>query len=662
MFLLFLEREKEGVGVVIRWSLSAELFSAILLALLLLSYRGKDQVLTRRRKMYLVCLWLSMGSILLNVLCVLTIDRAHLLPLWLNLLLNSLYFFSVVILSTVMAAYLFELILEHVYDGHCLRRAHRLLAFLGLLYGAVVLWNLRSGVLFYFDEGSVYHRGPLNGLGYLFLTVELAALVLCYLRNRPSVSRDMVHVMRTLPPLVVLLMVFQQLFPEILLNGAIVTLADLVLYISFQSRRVELDSLTSVGNRISFQTELALRLDGGQRFQVILAALQQFADVNRRFGHQMGDAFLYEVARELERRFPQGRVYRFSNVEFALLLPFPEDGGEARLRLLQERFAQPWTLGSAQAVLNVRLAELLHDGQAWTSGQVLEYLEYAMNLARREGAPLVRFRQEMARALQRQKDLVALMRQSLRERRFRVWYQPVWESAAGAFTSAEALLRLSTPAGEPISPAEFIPLAEENGLIDELSWLVLEEVCRLLSSGAAPGLESVSINLSMQQFLDPGLIPRLRGGLEAHRLAPHRLKIEITERVVAQDAVRTAAVMEELSRLGIRFYLDDFGTGWANLSCALDLPFQCIKLDHSLLAAYPDSPQSRKLVHGLLSLFHDMGVQVVSEGVETQAQADALCQRGVDWLQGYHLARPMPEEELCAFLARHAAPGRAAQL
>ena len=171
----------------------------------------------------------------------------------------------------------------------------------------------------------------------------------------------------------------------------------------------------------------------------------------------MGDAFLYEVARELERRFPRAGSTAFPTWNSPCPPPFPEDGGEARLRLLQERFAQPWTLGSAQAVLNVRLAELLHDGQAWTSGQVLEYLEYAMNLARREGAPLVRFRQEMARALQRQKDLVALMRQSLRERRFRVWYQPVWESAAGAFTSAEALLRLSTPAGEPISPAEFIP-------------------------------------------------------------------------------------------------------------------------------------------------------------------------------------------------------------
>lgn len=634
----------------VRWSLSAELFSAIILALLMLSYRGQKQAPTHRGQMYQICLWLSMGSILLNVLCVLTIDYALHLPLWLNLLLNSLYFFVVVVMATVVAAHLFDLILEHVYDSRCLRKARRLLIVLVLLFTAAVLWNLRSGILFYFDDQNAYQRGPLNSLGYGFLTVELLALVVCYLRNRRSVSRSMVHVMRTLPPLVVLLMVFQWLYPEILLNGAIVTMADLILYISFQSRRVELDSLTGVGNRNSFCNELTLRLASRQRFQVIVLGLQQFADINRRFGHQLGDAFLYETARQLGELFPQGRVFRVGNVEFALLLPYPDDDGAARLQTLRDCFGRPWSLGKAQAVLSVRLADLLCDGADWTMGQALEFLEYSLDLARKGGGEPVRFQVQAARLFQRRKELVALMRQSLRDRRFRVWYQPVWDAANRAFTSAEALLRLSTPAGEPVPPSEFIPLAEESDLINDLSWLVLEEVCRLLSGGTVSALESVSINLSMQQFLDPDLVPRLRRCLETYALSPTQLKIEITERVAAQDIGRTAAVMDQLSSMGIHFYLDDFGTGWSNLSCALDLPFQCVKLDHSLLSAYPASPRSRQLIHGLVALFHELDVAVVAEGVETQAQADALGGCGVDWLQGYHLARPMPEEALVTFL------------
>ena len=350
----------------------------------------------------------------------------------------------------------------------------------------------------------------------------------------------------------------------------------------------------------------------------------------------------------MSRLHAQG--FRVGNVEFALLLPYPDDDGAARLQILRDRFGRPWSLGKAQAVLSVRLADLLCDRADWTMGQVLEFLEYSLDLARKGGGEPVRFQAQAAQLLQRRKDLVALMRQSLREHRFRVWYQPVWDAANRAFTSAEALLRLSTPAGEPVPPSEFIPLAEESGLIDELSWLVAEEVCRLLSGGGLPGLESVSINLSMQQFLDPDLIPRLRRCLEHYGLSPDRLKIEITERVAVQDVERTASVMAQLSDLGIYFYLDDFGTGWSNLSCALDMPFQCVKLDHSLLTTYPDNPQSRQLVHGLVSLFHELGVQVVTEGVESRAQADALTACGVDWLQGYYLARPMSEEALLPFL------------
>ncbi|WP_130848506.1 diguanylate cyclase domain-containing protein [Intestinimonas timonensis] len=441
----------------IRWSLSAELLCIIILVLLMFSSHGQKQAPTRRQRVYQACLLLSLDSILLNILCVFTIGGTIVVPLWLNVLLNSLYFFISVLMCSVMAAYLFSLILEHAYSDRTLRRAIVFVAVLTLFFAAAVLWNLRSGILFFFDEQGAYRRGPLNALGYGILAVELAALMVCYLRNRPSVSRSMVHVMRTLPPLVVLMIIFQRLYPEILLNGAIVTMADLILYISFQSRLVEQDSLTGVGNRNSFCNELSLRLASRQRFQVILLGLQQFSDINRRFGHRMGDSFLYEVARQLERLFPRGRVFRFGNVEFALLLPYPDADGAARLQTIRNHFAEPLSLGAAQAVLTVRLADLLCAGEHWTVGRLLEALEYSLDLARKGDGEPVRFQGQAAQMLQRRKDLVSLMRQSLQERRFQVWYQPVWSTAAGAFTSAEALLRLSSPEGEPIPPPSSFP-------------------------------------------------------------------------------------------------------------------------------------------------------------------------------------------------------------
>lgn len=225
----------------IRWSLSAELLCIIILMLLMFSSHGQKQAPTRSQRVYQTCLLLSLDSILLNILCVFTIVGTIAVPLWLNVLLNSLYFFISVLMCSVMAAYLFSLILEHAYSDQTLRRAIVFVAVLTLFFAAAVLWNIPSGILFFFDEQGAYHRGPLNALGYGILAVELAALVVCYLLHRQSVSRNMAHVMHALPPLVVLMIVFQRLYPEILLNGAIITIADLILYISFQSRRLDLD-------------------------------------------------------------------------------------------------------------------------------------------------------------------------------------------------------------------------------------------------------------------------------------------------------------------------------------------------------------------------------------------------------------------------------------
>ena len=226
----------------------------------------------------------------------------------------------------------------------------------------------------------------------------------------------------------------------------------------------------------------------------------------------------------------------------------------------------------------------------------------------------------------------------------------MYRCGTGAFSSAEALLRLEDFQGRAVPPSVFIPLAEETGLIDELSWIVLEEVCRLLGGGQAAGLETVSINLSMQQFMDPDLTGRVTGCLARHGVSPERLKIEITERVLLQDLERMRKVMGELSAKGVRFYLDDFGTGYSNLSSVLDLPFECIKLDQSLLVAFPEDRRADMLVHTLLELFHKMGQRVVVEGVETAAQAEGLRRYDADWLQGYYYARPLPEERLLSFL------------
>lgn len=629
-----------------RWSLSAEFLALILIVIQTLYFYEWGVAKTWRRKMYQNCLLASAAYIILNGICVCTLDQAQDLPLWVNHVLNSLYFWMSVGGCSVVAYYLFHLILEHVYDAHCIRRANILLITVNALFLPVVLTNWKTGLLFFFDAEKNYYRGPLNWLGYGFLAVELGALILCYIRNRPSVSKAMVKLMKILPPVVMLLVVFQLLYPDLLLNGMLMAVADLLLFNSFQSVQNEKDSLTNVGNRKSFFEEAALRIGGRQHFQVVLVALRQFGLVNQKYGHRRGDELLYRIASELDEMYHQGQAFRFGNVEFALLLPYTsEEASEEVLEQVRARFDREWVMGELSCQVAVCCASLCYEGQAWTPTRLIDFLERTIGQAMAEGPrSAVRFGPKVYSELERREKILGLIQRSLDQKKFQVWYQPVWEPGTGLST-AEALLRMKDEEGNAVSPAEFIPLAEQTGLINELTWLVMEQACALLERTEPERLKSVSINLSMQQFADRQLADRVLSCLSRHNLTPDRLKLEVTERVLYQDAAYMRRIMADMADRGLQFYLDDFGTGYSNLENVRTFPFSYVKLDQSLLQGFPEDKEALLVVDSMIRLFHGLGLKVVVEGVEEKAQLDRLTALGADRIQGFYCARPMPEED-----------------
>ena len=289
--------------------------------------------------------------------------------------------------------------------------------------------------------------------------------------------------------------------------------------------------------------------------------------------------------------------------------------------------------------------------QEWNATQIIEYLESGIHYAKKEPGGLRRFDIKLLEQLNRRKRILDIMETSIRQRRFKVWYQPVFNLKTNRFSSAEAPLRLRDYDGEPVSPSEFIPLAEETGLIDDLSWIVLEEVCTLLGQ-MRDKIDSISINLSMQQFEDRSLCARIHECLNRSGLNPDQLKIEVTERVLLQDMDYMKMMMEEMTGEGFGFYLDDFGTGYSNISCALSLPFEYIKLDRSLLVRLPGDSKVQVFVRSMVETFHAMGQKIVAEGVEEEEQIELLRQFGVDCVQGYYYGKPMPEDEFRAAVAK----------
>lgn len=637
-----------------KWFLSVEIFSLILMLILTLNFHDRRWNDFPQRRLYNLCLLSSTVSILLNILSVYAIQYARGLPLWLNLLCNSTYLLLIVTVSSIIAYYLMSLLCEHIYPCKGLQNFRKLLIFLHAIYLFLLFYNLYSGILFSFDQNLNYTRGPLINAGYGIMIIQLMVLTIFSYQNRNSISKSMRRVMHILPPVISLLTVYQLLFPEVLLNGGIIVAVNIILLVNFQSCRMEQDILTSCGNRISFHQEIQLRLGGRQQFQIIAIAIHQFRSINYSYGHQKGDALLYEIANWLDHLHSLVSSFRIGNMEFALLLPYQGSASaEKWISSIYQRFQQPWVLGKMQVMLSISLAELIYTDQAWSATKIMEFLNFSLALAKDREDHVVRFDTEIYRQMEQHNQLMLRMQKSIRDHLFHVWYQPIYNCQTGKFDMAEALVRMEDAQGNPISPELFVPLAEEYELIQGISREILEKVGHLLTRTTPEQLTSISVNLSMQQFLSVTFMDELDAWLQRYSFDPSRLTLEVTERVLASNLVQMQKVMMLLKEKGIHLALDDFGIGYSNLSMILNCPFSHIKLDQSLIRQYTENERSQVMIQSLLELFHQMNFQVVVEGVETKAQAEAMIGQRADYIQGYYFAHPMPEDQFLSFLVPH---------
>ena len=295
------------------------------------------------------------------------------------------------------------------------------------------------------------------------------------------------------------------------------------------------------------------------------------------------------------------------------------------------------------------LVHYISDGAETTAAEVVENLEHASAKIYGLKQRYIRCTKEIREEMVRRRYLRERLQVVDRAHGYEVWFQPIQCLSTGAFCSMEALIRLREPDGSLISPAEFIPLAEQTGQIFPITWFVLDEVCNMLKSSPELGDVSVSINMPMTQLLEKGFIPRFISIVDQAGIDHRRICIEFTERAILENFQKTHAIMQQLAYEGFRFFLDDFGTGYSNFNCLLQLPFQIIKLDTCLVHSAANGVPDYTMASMLTKLFHDMNLVVIAEGIETKEEVQALTNLGIDRIQGYALARPMPVDKLLTF-------------
>ena len=637
-----------GVEKGMSWNILPEYLACVVLVLVALFSHERYYTRLPQTRLYRFCLGFALGSTALDIGTVALMSVPGLLPMWGSYLLNLLYFTGVAVMEATLTYYLVFIIHG---KGACLRRARWVLGACMAAVLAVVCTNPATGLLFRLEAGGAYVRGPLNRINYLLLVICCLLLVMCYAKGFRAARREVHRMMLTLPPVAVILGTIQYLRPQLMMTGFIQACVLLVLYFNFQSQRISTDYLTGLSSRSAFFRAAGLCRRRGEPFYCAMVCLRSFGEVNGEFGHEAGDQFLRQVAAFLEGLDRRAVVCRFSGVEFALLFPGMAEGGHREVQAaIAARFARPWEADGRGCRLNGGSAWLACPRFGGTEREIVERLEYAVRVFKR--APecsVLEFDALLCGRVDRRRALREVIARALNGGGGTwVVYQPVYDCAEGRPCAAEALLRVSDGAGETLSTAEVIDVAEESGAVVELDWMVLEMVCDFLSRG---GAGPVSVNFSARQFLEPDAAQRVLRTLERFGVAPGQLKLEITERVFVRSQEAVRAVMDRLSGAGVGFYLDDFGTGYSNLGMVAGLPFEFVKIDRSLLESAEREQKGGLLLGSLINTFHAMGCRVVVEGVETPEQLALVRGMGADRIQGYYYARPLAEADYRALAA-----------
>jgi diguanylate cyclase (GGDEF)-like protein len=420
------------------------------------------------------------------------------------------------------------------------------------------------------------------------------------------------------------------------------------------------DVLTDLPNRVLLREHLELaitRMRRGENFAVLCLDLDRFKGVNDTLGHPVGDQLLKAVAHRLKQCVgPMDTVSRLGGDEFAIIqagVVRPELTSTLANRIV-ELISEPYDLDGNHVVVGTSIGVALAPTDGTDPDQLLKNADMALYLAKADGRGTHRFFEpEMDARLQARRSLELDLRHAITHGEFELAYQPIVSLPSQEIIGFEALLRWSHPQRGSISPAEFIPLAEETGLIVPLGEWVLRTACA--EAAHWPNDLRLAVNLSAVQFKKRNLVQVVIGALAQSAIPARRLELEITESVLLQDDEMTLAMLHQLRSLGMCISMDDFGTGYSSLSYLRRFPFDKIKIDQSFIRDLAKRHDSTAIVRAVASLAHSLKIAAVAEGVETADQLEQAQAEGCSQAQGYFFGPPMPAAKIPETLLRHAA-------
>ncbi|WP_319757676.1 bifunctional diguanylate cyclase/phosphodiesterase [uncultured Sphaerochaeta sp.] len=521
-----------------------------------------------------------------------------------------------------------------------------------VLFSVASFVDLTFNRLFVFSPELLIIGGPgiplMLGLSTLFVLVEFYAALVRWKHIEWHERAIMVLTALFLLFSLVLFETFKQ--PYMLsLSSAFMLLLS---FLSWQRKELLLDLLTRIPNNQAFQEALKQGIASRQRRTILLLDIENFRLLNERYGEDGGDAILRSFADFLKTTYEQAGVFRIGGNRFVLMFPWLTHNELVReVNLIKEKTTKGCTIGETQVSFHVNIAIVEIPLQKNTVDEVVESLSFTMTeIKEKRRQPVIIFNQKLIGVRQRRLDILSILRKALLEQdMIQVYFQPIMDIDGNKPVAAEALMRLQDERMGIISPGEFIPLAEQAGLISMYTEIMLQKVCAFLLAhpSVQDRLSHVSINIVAEDLAVGDVACKLLDMLSQKGIDEKKIGFEVTESMVLSSDPVVTKSWQALRNMGVRFFLDDFGTGYANLESLVNLPFDVVKIDRSVVSNTTNSYELLSLIAGMLQR---LGKEVIAEGVETLEQLERVKSNRISYVQGYYFSKPLPPGDFLSWL------------
>ncbi len=511
-----------------------------------------------------------------------------------------------------------------------------------LITGAIVLSSFVTRAVFFIDADG-YHRGALYDVLYVCAFFYILYAITLIVRRASALRRHEIIGLLACQLLLFAGFIARIAFPYHLVLNTFCVMALLVIFLVFVNPDLYLSDRGNAFNTRALRDVLADGLASGHRERILALVLRDYNDQRSVSGGAQMDRAIRQICHDLSRLCPKEYIFYVRSGRFIILGREEMDARQLREQI-QERFRRPWSAKDLHLYLTPAFVHFRPDGKVATPDSIIDTLMIALENAGKSSAPDYMEEADSMEIISRQVVVKRSMENALENNRVEVFLQPIYDCRKDRIVGAEALARIRDERGNLISPGEFIPIAEKSGRIIELGEQVLRNTCRFIQhvDPGALGLSWINVNLSPVQCIQGDLAERFELIMQQTGVDPAMIHLEITEQSMI-DYMLLQRQMVSLKQKGFLFALDDYGSGYSNLSRVKRFPFVNIKLDMDLVrdCLKDDDP----LLSTLIPLFHKMGFSITAEGVETGEMARQLREIGCDFLQGYYYSRPLPTDE-----------------